>query len=236
MCGRFTLIGSLAWLFGLLQLEPPPVSGDRYNIAPTQPILALLYDTDRNSRRYDFLTWGLIPAFVKDPRQISTLINARAETLAEKPSFKNAFRYRRCIIPASGFYEWKKCAAGAEPYYFSSAASQQLCFAGIWEIWHGEGGEQVNSCAIITVAANRLVRNVHERMPAIIEPGAIDRWLSPDIDYRELQVFLKPAEFSRLNCWPVSRQVNSPRHDNPGCIEPAKPEGPFQPDLFNNHS
>lgn len=236
MCGRFTLTGNLIWLFNLLNLEPPPVSGDRFNIAPSQPVLALLYDSDRNRLACDFLTWGLVPPFVKDPRAVSSLINARAETLAFKPSFKNAFRYRRCILPASGFYEWKKNQNGSDPYYFFPAGDRQLCLAAIWEIWHGEGGEQVNSCAILTVAANAIVKKVHERMPAIIEPDAIEYWLSPETQVNDLQTLLRPAAVDRLNCRRVSRMVNSPRNDCPECIEPAKPEGPFQPDLFNNYS
>lgn len=230
MCGRFTLTGSLMWLIRLLGLEPLPVFADRYNIAPTQPLLAFLYDIDRNRLRHDFLTWGLIPPFVKDPHEISTLINARAETLAEKPSFKNPFRYRRCIIPASGFYEWKKTARdGSQPFYFTGTSSEHLCLAGIWEVWHGEGGEQVNSCAIITVPANRLVSHVHHRMPAILQPEAIKTWLNPETPASQLTRLLVPGKEDLLKSWEVDSYVNSPRNDHERCIRPVKP---LQPELF----
>lgn len=234
MCGRFALTGSLDWLFRLLFLEPPPVFADRYNIAPTQPVFAFLYDIDRNCLKYDFLSWGLVPPFVKDPGEISTLINARAETLREKPAFKNAFRYRRCILPASGFYEWKRAGATAEPFYFSAAADAgQLCLAGIWEIWHGEGGEQMNSCAIITVPANRTVQNVNHRMPAIISPEKLSVWLNPETGPDDLSRLLRPASDELLNCVRVGSYVNSPRNEGLECIAPELPKGPFQPDLFS---
>lgn len=233
MCGRFALTGSLVWLIRLLGLEPLPVFADRFNIAPSQPLLTFLYDIDRNRLRHDFLTWGFIASFVKDPHEVSTLINARAETISEKPSFKNSFRYRRCIIPASGFYEWKKGSVESTPFYFASNTAEQLCFAGIWEIWHGEGGEQVNSCAIITVAANSLVSPVHHRMPAILEPNSIKAWLNPETQPLELHRMLRPCQTSRITRWEVSRYVNSTRNDSEACI---KPEKPIQPDLFNNPS
>ncbi len=234
MCGRFALTGSLNWLFRLLFLEPPPVFADRYNIAPTQPVFAFLYDIDRNRLRYDFLSWGLVPPFIKDPGEISTLINARAETLREKPAFKNAFRYRRCILPASGFYEWKRAAAAAEPFYFSVAATAgQLCLAGIWEIWHGEAGEQMNSCAIITVPANRTVQKVHHRMPAIIAPDQITAWLNPEAAQNDLAKLLRPASDDLLASTRVSSFVNSTRNEGPECVRPEMPQGPFQPDLFS---
>ncbi|HNX77288.1 MAG TPA: SOS response-associated peptidase [Candidatus Rifleibacterium sp.] len=236
MCGRFTLTGSLIWLFRLLNLDPLDIFADRFNIAPTQPVLALLYDSDRNCLRHDFLNWGLVPPFVEDPRELSTLINARAETLAEKPSFRNAFRYRRCVIPASGFYEWKREGKVAQPYYFSADTEQQLCLAGIWEIWHGEGGEQVNSCAIITVTANNTVSPVHHRMPAILEPRNLAKWLAPDAMATTLHAMLRPASPHALACRRVSRLVNSIRADSPACIEPEAKPAPFQPTLFNNDS
>ncbi len=236
MCGRFTLTGSLIWLFSLLNIEPLSVSANRYNIAPSQPVLALLYDPDRNCLRHDFLTWGLIPPFVEDPRKLSSLINARAETVSEKPAFRHAYRYRRCVIPASGFFEWKKGSQPAQPYYFSTTTGRQLLLAGIWEIWHGEGGEQVNSCAIITVNANRIVSPIHPRMPAMIEPERLAEWLAPETDPVSLKWMLQPAKPDILSCCRVGTLVNNPRFDCPECIEPEKLPGPFQPDLFNNHS
>lgn len=232
MCGRFALAGSLNWLFRLLCLEPPPIFANRYNIAPTQPVFAFLYDIDRGRLGHDFLTWGLIPSFAKDPGQLSLLINARSETVAEKPAFKNAFRYRRCLMPASGFYEWKKSGERSQPWYFSAADDRQLCLAGIWEIWHGEGGEQVNSCAIITVPANSSVKSVHDRMPAIITPAAAHLWLNPETPATVLKELLKPASVDSIRCWQVSCAVNSTACDSEICIKPARPPSPFQPNLF----
>lgn len=232
MCGRFTLTGNLMWLIRLLCLEPLPVFADRFNIAPGQPLLVFMHDIDRGGFRHDFLSWGFMPAFVKDPGQISNLINARAESVSRKIAFKSAYKYRRCIIPASGFYEWQKQGRQNTPWYFSAADQQHLCLAGIWEIWHGEGGEQVNSCAILTTQANKLVAPVHQRMPVIIDKADIKRWLDPQSDYTSLAKMLGPAPEGLLKNCPVSSKVNSVRNDSPECIAPYQIKQPGLFDIF----
>ena len=230
MCGRFSLTGSLIWLIRLLNLQAPEKFAPRYNIAPGQPVLVFLHDPDSRTNKYDFQVWGLIPSFVKDLKEFKGLINARAETISEKPSFKKAFQYRRCIIPASGFYEWQNTGGVKQPWYFSSKnADEYFYFAGLWDIWHGPDGEQVNSCAIITTVANRLARKVHHRMPVILEKESLRAWLDPESETSELQNLLKPCSENFMQSWIVDRKVNSPAFDSPDCIAPA---GEFQPDLF----
>lgn len=232
MCGRFALTGNLMWLIRLLSLEPLPVFADRYNIGPGQPLLAFMHDLDRGGFRHDFLLWAFTPSFAKDPTRISNLINARCETVSSKAAFKSAFKYRRCIFPASGFYEWQKEGGTSTPWYFSAADNQHLCLAGIWEIWHGEGGEQMNSCAILTTQANAAVAPVHQRMPVIINKTAIKQWLDPQTEYSHLYRMLRPCPAESLLGWPVSSKVNSIRNDSPQCIAPNKIRQPGLFDIF----
>jgi putative SOS response-associated peptidase YedK len=172
-----------------------------------------------------------VPAFVKEPQTKNLLINARSETLKDKSAFKNAFRYRRCIIPASGFYEWSQDAAAKNPRYFSHPDKKHLCFAGIWEIWHGENGEELNSCAIITMPANRSVDFLHQRMPLVVSEELIGLWLSPDPPDDILLRVLKKGGAINFCSWRVSCMVNSIKNDQPGCIEPYRI---MQPGLFDN--
>lgn len=219
MCGRFTLTGSLIWLIRLLGLPELPLFADRYNIAPSQPLLTFLYDIDKGTMTHDFLTWGFIPSFVKVP-QSSSIINARCETLRSKAAFKNALRYRRCIIPASGFYEWQKDGSKKIPWYFSAENGSHLYMAGIWEIWHGEGGEQVHSCAVITTAAIGRISEIHSRMPLFITEDKIFEWLAPETEEWQIDDIIASRPKVLLQSWRVSPSVNSVRNDSPSCIEP----------------
>ncbi|MEW6710634.1 MAG: SOS response-associated peptidase [Candidatus Riflebacteria bacterium] len=231
MCGRFSLTGSLIWLIRLLQLEEINNFRPRYNISPGQPLLVFLHDPDRNVKRYDFHTWGFIPYFSKGPKDFRPMINARCESIREKPSFKKAFEYRRCLIPASGFYEWQKTASGKQPWYFSPVDNDEIWyFAGIWDIWHGEGGEQVNSCAIITTSANELVGKIHNRMPVIIQARNVLPWLDSEADPSDLLKLLRPMPASTMRSWQVDRRVNNPVYEDSSCIKPA---GDYQPTLFD---
>jgi putative SOS response-associated peptidase YedK len=230
MCGRFTLTGSLIWLFKLLSLSPIANLTPRYNIAPGQPVLVFLHNPDSNQITHDYQLWGLIPSFNKDPKVYKPLINARAETLGEKPSFKKAFQYRRCVIPASGFYEWQKVKDGKQPWYFChSNPEKNFCFAGIWDIWHGPDGEQVNSFAIITTAANQLVNKIHPRMPVILSEECLLQWLDPATDTIELKKMLVGFPPSAMKAWKVDRQVNNPKFDSPECLQRSTIN---QPELF----
>lgn len=230
MCGRFTLTGGLIWLIRLLNLPEIQNFTPRYNIAPSQPVLVFLYDPDLCAVRYDFHLWGLIPSFCKDPTLHKPMINARSETINEKPSFKKAFQYRRCIIPASGFYEWQKCKDGKQPWYFRRRDEEQIFyFAGLWDIWHGPDGEQVNSCAVITTWANQLVDKIHPRMPVILNPDSLTSWLNPEADPGELKKLLRPFPATEMTAWKVDRRMNNPRFDNASCLD--KPSV-YQPELF----
>ena len=224
MCGRFTLTADPAdlqeafeWVnFGNARLSP------RYNIAPTQPI-AVIANTDEY--KLDFFTWGLLPFWAKDPSIGSRMINARAETLAEKPSFKNAYKRRRCLILADGFYEWKKEPGSKTktPYYIRLKSGKAFAFAGLWENWHSPDSSQILSCTIITTQPNELLADIHNRMPVILPPGAYKQWLTPgESDTRDLAGLLKPYPASEMKAYPVSTLVNNPANEMPECILAAQ--------------
>jgi putative SOS response-associated peptidase YedK len=206
MCGRFTLHSrERIKLKGLTALDLPFEA--RYNIAPSQRIVAIAYFGEGIEAR--MLRWGLIPSW-------STLgkgfINARAETLEERPSFSESFRLRRCLIPADGFFEWKRSGREKTPFYIYSVDETRLMFAGIWDTWR-QRGESITSCAIVTTAANELVGELHDRMPAILPPEVQEAWLDRTTNRAELLRMLTPYPASRMKTYPVSRSVNSPDND-----------------------
>jgi putative SOS response-associated peptidase YedK len=207
VCGRFTLHSrDRINLKGLTTLNLPFEA--RYNIAPSQSILTIGdFGTGLEAR---LVTWGLIPSWSTDGKGY---INARAETLEEKPSFNESFRLRRCLIPADGFFEWKRSGREKTPFYIYSLDQTPLMFAGIWDTWRNRG-ETVTSCAIITTAANELVGELHDRMPAILPPETQEVWLDRRSNRAELLRMMKPYLASRMKTYPVSRRVNSPDYDS----------------------
>jgi putative SOS response-associated peptidase YedK len=222
MCGRFTLTVDPAdlkeafeWVdFGNADLTP------RYNIAPTQP-LAVVANTGEN--KLDFFTWGLVPFWAKDPSIGSRMINARSETLAEKPSFKNPFKRRRCLILADGFYEWQKIPAEKTkiPTYIHLKDGKPFAFAGLWEEWNSPDGSQILSAAIITTRPNELIAPIHNRMPVILPENTYKQWLTPgEADTTKLSPLLRAYDANLMAAYPVSRQVNNPRNDFPDNIKP----------------
>jgi putative SOS response-associated peptidase YedK len=223
MCGRFTNNAGPEQVekeFKIGRLNPE-LFRPRFNIAPMQKIPAVLESS--GGRVVEALRWGLIPGWAKDDSIGSKLINARAETLAEKPSFRNAFRSRRCIIPATGFYEWQKKGAGAkQPFYFHLKDKEVFGFAGLYEEWTDkETGEQIDTCTIITTEANEVLRPVHERMPVILKAEHYDRWLDKnEKDTEKLQEFLAPYPAEEMTSYPVSRSVNIPDVDSEELIKP----------------
>lgn len=223
MCGRFTLALDLEGLrqsFPWLAL-PERDLRPRYNIAPTQPVAVV---ANNHPQQLDFFVWGLIPPWAKDPTIGSRLINARAETLAEKPAFRNAYRRRRCLILADGFYEWRKEAGTAHktPMYIRLKSGEPFAFAGLWEVWNSPLGDVVLSCTIITTAANDLVATIHDRMPVILPREAYDRWLDPaEQRPTELAPLLKPYPAEEMEAYAVSTQVNNSAYDGPECILPV---------------
>jgi putative SOS response-associated peptidase YedK len=208
MCGRYTLHSrDRIKLKGLTSLDLPFEA--RYNIAPAQIILAIAdFGKGLEGR---MLTWGLIPSWSTDGKGF---INARAETLEEKPSFSESFRLRRCLIPADGFYEWKRSGREKRPYYIQIVGESPMMFAGIWDTWRSRG-ELITSCAIITTAANALVSELHDRMPAILLPEVQAAWLNRRTDRAELLSMLVPFPASNMTTYPVSSSVNSPEVDTP---------------------
>ncbi len=195
----------------------------RFNIPPSQELLAVRQNPEHGGRELVSLRWGLIPAWARDARIGNRLINARAESLAEKPAFRSAFRTRRCLIPADGFFEWKKRRGKREPYCVRRRDGRPFAFAGLWDQWQSPDGELVESCTIITTDANDLIRPFHDRMPVIVDPRDYDRWLDQGPqDPDKLREILKPYPSERLIAYPVSPLVNDPRHDDPDCLEPRE--------------
>jgi putative SOS response-associated peptidase YedK len=192
----------------------------RYNVAPSQPVAVIPNTGDHTVSMYK---WGLIPSWSKDPSIGERMINARAETLAEKPSFRNAFRRRRCLILADGFYEWKQDPArkSKQPMYIQLKNAQPFAFAGLWEVWKPQQGEEVRSCTIITTEPNSLLIPIHNRMPVILPPEAYQEWLAvDDRQPAQLNGMLVPYPASEMVAFPVSRMVNSPQEDSPELIKP----------------
>jgi putative SOS response-associated peptidase YedK len=221
MCGRFTLTVEAADLqeeFGLSSV--PNDWQSRYNIAPSQPVLAI---TDGHERAAEWLRWGLIPTWAKDPSIANRLINARSETLAEKPSFRSALARRRCLILADGFFEWQHQADKrvlSQPYHFRRSDGRPFAFAGLWEIWRKPEGGEVRSCTIITCAANEMVAPVHDRMPVILSGDKAWAWLETR-PLPELRSLLAPYPAQWMVANPVSRAVNDPSQDSRECILPV---------------
>jgi putative SOS response-associated peptidase YedK len=219
MCGRYTLtvpVEILAEEFGVT--GPLPEVPPSYNIAPTQEVAAVL--TDDGERRLEMLRWGLIPSWADDPGIGSRMINARSETVPEKPSFRRAFRERRCLILADGFYEWKRTNDGKQPYYIRMEGGRPFAFAGLWESWRG-GRDEIRSCTILTTEANDRVSNIHHRMPVILASEDHELWLDPDVREADpLLPLLAPYPDDVMEAYPVSRFVNRPTNDDPRCVEP----------------
>jgi putative SOS response-associated peptidase YedK len=224
MCGRFTLrtpAGEVAEQFGLLvvpRLEP------RFNVAPSQPVAAVRIapDEDPPRRELAWLRWGLVPGWAKDPAVGNRLINARAETAAVKPAFRAALRRRRCLVVADGFYEWQPQGKRKQPYYIRLRQGRPFGFAGLWEVWEGPEHARLESCTLLTTAANDLVRPIHDRMPVIIAPADYQPWLDAAVDdTQQLLPLLRPYPGEEMTAYAVGPLVNNPGNDDPRCIEPG---------------
>ena len=223
MCGRFSQFHSWEEVHAFLNIFGPPRNlPQRYNIAPTQD--AAVARQGPEGRSLDFLRWGLIPSWAKDSSMAARMINARAETVAQKPSFRDAFKKRRCLVPSDGFYEWRGPKGAKQPYRILNPDQGLFAFAGLWERWDKGDSEPVESFTIITTEANSKLAAVHARMPVILDPADFERWLSPDLAVNDALALLTPAPDSAVDFHAVSRHVNNARNDDPGCIEPL-PEG-----------
>lgn len=222
MCGRFTLILDPEELRSELQIgEIPALYTPRYNIAPSQPVLAVV---DPATREPVFLRWGLIPSWAKDIEIGNRLINARHETVPEKPSFRSAFMRRRCLILADGFYEWQKSTSASKhslPYYFYLKKHRPFTFAGLWEIWHSPEGDELHTCTILTTNANSLLQPIHERMPVILNADQRWKWMESTTTIADLTALCAPYPAEEMDAHPVSTRVNSPSADSSELIRPA---------------
>jgi putative SOS response-associated peptidase YedK len=222
MCGRFSLTADPTQLKQAFPwLELPDNMTPRYNVAPSQPIAVI---PNNGENKLDFFVWGLIPSWAKDPKIGYRMINARAETLAEKPSFRFAFKRHRCLIPSDGFYEWKKVPGqkSKTPTYIRLKSGKPFAFAGLWESWHSKDGSIIPSCTIITTEPNEFMRDIHNRMPVILQEENYWKWLQTgEADAPTLQGMLKPYPRDDLTAYAVSKYVNSPANDTAACIKPV---------------
>jgi putative SOS response-associated peptidase YedK len=220
MCGRFTLTLDPGDLQDELNFDISSVDlSPRYNIAPSQPVAAV---RDGNSRKVELFQWGLVPSWAKDVSIGYKMINARSETISEKPSFRTAFSRKRCLIPADGFYEWAQGEGGKIPYYFYMKDHKPFTFAGLWEEWQPKEGELLRTCTIITCAANDVLKQYHERMPVILPADVRWLWLDPAAKVPELQSWLKPYTADQMAWHEVTKQVNKPEMDTSELIAPVK--------------
>jgi putative SOS response-associated peptidase YedK len=222
MCGRYlitTAPEAVRRLFGYLE-QPnfPP----RYNVAPTQPIPIVRLNAGK--REFALVRWGLIPAWVKDPRGFSLLINARGDTVNDKPAFRNAMKRRRCLIPADGFYEWQEEGGRKRPYVVRPRHGGPIAFAGLWECWTGPNGEEVETAAIVTTDANRSLHPIHHRMPVIVARDAFDFWLDcANVDALTAAAVFAPAPDGLMEAYEISTAVNRVANDGPDLLEPLAP-------------
>ncbi len=224
MCGRFALMSPTEEVAAVLNVDNTavaaiPPSVPRYNIAPTQPVLAAFLD-EHGQRSLTFFRWGLIPSWSKDMAIGARMINARSETVAEKPSFRNAFKRRRCLIPADGFYEWQKLHDRKQPMYIHATEGRPFAFAGLWEMWQDPEGTRLQTCTILTTSPNELMAPIHNRMPVIIEPEDFGLWLEPGPNPDQALHLLRPFPADKMAAYPVSTAVNNPRNDTAECIQP----------------
>lgn len=222
MCGRFTSLLSPELLAVIYEVQAQlDVIEPRFNIAPSQTVMIVRQQLD-GKRELTHVNWGLIPSWAKDPSIGHSLINARSETVAEKPSFRSAYKHRRCIIPASGYYEWQKTGEKSkQPWYITSADNTPLSFAGLWEHWQSPDGSEIETCSILTTSANELTMPLHDRMPVILSPDTFHLWLLYSSKPEELRQLFTPFPAEYMDCFPVSTLVNNPRNNSPELIKPA---------------
>jgi putative SOS response-associated peptidase YedK len=222
MCGRFTLNAPPQDVARLFDLDAVPSLAPRFNIAPTQLVVAVRIDGQSGKRAAAQLRWGLVPFWAESPAGGARMINARSETAATRPAFRAAFRKRRCLLPATGFYEWQRRDGRKQPFHICRRDHAPFAFAGLWEHWAKAGQEPVESCTVLTTQANDLVRPLHDRMPVIIAPEDFARWLDPDQSVESLEPLFRPIAAEEWTAYSVSTLVNSPKNEAPRLIEPVE--------------
>lgn len=227
MCGRYAITTAPEAIRRLFAYLEQPNFPPRYNIAPTQPVPIVRMVEGR--RQLALVRWGLIPAWVKDPRAFALLINARGESVLEKPAFRNAMKRRRCLFPADGFYEWKREGEKKRPYFVRLKSGRPMAFAGLWESWMGPNGEEMETAAIVTTTASRSIAHIHDRMPVIVPPEAFDFWLDPNVDGETAAAMIQPARDALIEAYEVSSAVNRTANDSAMLIEPLREPEPVEP-------
>jgi putative SOS response-associated peptidase YedK len=225
MCGRYRLARKKEILAEIFDVANEVDWDPRYNVAPGQDVAVVRQDATQPARSFSRMRWGLIPSWSKDPKSGYKMINARAETIAGKPAFREPFQSRRCLIPADGFYEWSKYSKGKSPFCLTLADDSVFAFAGIWDRWMNQNGEPIETCSIITTTANSLLADIHDRMPVILRREDYDRWLDPGFrQVEDLSDLLKPHPVDGMRRRPVSTWVNSVKNDDPSCAEEYIPQ------------
>ena len=239
MCGRYRLSRRKRLVeeyFGVVSedYEWSP----RYNVAPSQPVLTIRQDVREPVRNLSTMRWGLIPSWAKDPSIGNKAINARAETVATTPSFREPFKSQRCLIPADGFYEWQRNGNTKQPYCFEVNGGEAFAFAGLWDWWRNPQGELIESCTIVTTTPNSLVSDMHDRMPVILNPNDYDLWLDPAFrDARSLSAMLRPFDAALMYRYPVGSRVNTVQNDDADCAKPLDTKtSPAQSQLLDRQS
>ncbi len=222
MCGRYSLTTAPEALRRFFNFDNMPNLAPRYNIAPTQDVAVIRQDADNSSgRALSMMRWGLVPSWSGEIGRTAPMINARAETISEKPSFRTAFESRRCLVPADGFYEWRTEDGKKQPFRIGVKGGAPMAFAGIWEQWESPKGDRTNSVAIVTTEANLKLRPIHGRMPVILDPGDYERWLGAE-NGSTVHALLRPYPIDNMAFYRVGLRVNSVRHDDADCIAPLK--------------
>lgn len=223
MCGRFTRKENFQHLAKQLGLKILPALSPRYNIAPSQLVACVRTNPESKEWECVELKWGLVPSWAKDPGIGNKMINARAETIAEKPTFRKAFKHQRCLVLADGFYEWKQEGNTKQPYYIRFKDHRLFAFAGLWERWEKTGMDRLESCTLITTGPNELMEPIHTRMPVILALKDYNDWLDPSLPPVErINVLLRPFPSEEMEAYPVSQIVNNPRNDQPECVMPVQ--------------
>ena len=226
MCGRYRLSRRKQIIEECF--ESAPWDDDwspRYNIAPTQPVPVIRQNPREPVRELSLVRWGLIPSWAKDASAAARMINARSETAATKPAFRDALKFRRCLIPADGFYEWVRTGKTKQPYCFEVNAGELFAFAGIWDRWWDPSGNAVETCSILTTTPNTVTSAVHDRMPVILDPDSYDLWLDPGMqNVTAISELLKPFDGRLMRCYPVSKRINHVANDDEGCSRPVEVE------------
>src|ERR1051325_846445 len=220
MCGRYAITSAPEANRTLFRYQEQPNFPPRYNVAPTQPIP--IVRLSEGKRQFALVRWGLLPSWVKDPKAFTLVINARGESVLDKPAFKNAMKYRRCLFPADGFFEWERKGERKQPYFVRRKGGGPLAFAGLWESWMGPNGEEMETAAIVTTVASRSIAHIHDRMPVIVPPEAFDFWLDPKVGAEMAAAVIAPAKDALIEAYEVSSAVNRTANDPAELVEPLR--------------